>query len=245
MASGLAAIMRQICDLSGAVVRPKVKLDFVSMASWPPCARMWPTMAKATVGIRELKDSASAIIDRVEEGEAITVTKRGRPVARIVSAGTPPHLAALVAEGAVRPSERARYLPKPTKLQRCRQERCGLRRRGPALSLYLDTSALVKLLVAEPGTEEAQQAYNDADGVRTTAIAHVEATAALARMRKGGRLTPGNYAAGSMTWRSLWRGLYVHAVSETARTGRRNRPRPFTARLRRRPPRGRPLLRRR
>lgn len=74
-------------------------------------------MAKATVGIRELKDSASAIIDRVEEGEAITVTKRGRPVARIVSASTPPHLAALVADGTVRPSEGPRYLPKPTKLR--------------------------------------------------------------------------------------------------------------------------------
>ncbi|HMI80344.1 MAG TPA: type II toxin-antitoxin system prevent-host-death family antitoxin [Solirubrobacterales bacterium] len=74
-------------------------------------------MEKATVGIRELKDSASSIIDRVEEGEAITVTKRGRPVARIVSAATPPHLAAMVAEGTVRASEGARYMPKPTKLR--------------------------------------------------------------------------------------------------------------------------------
>jgi prevent-host-death family protein len=72
-------------------------------------------MTEKTVGIRELKDQASAIIDRVEDGEAITVTKRGRPVARIVSASTPPHLAALVADGAVRPSEGTRYLPKPTK----------------------------------------------------------------------------------------------------------------------------------
>lgn len=69
------------------------------------------------MGIRELKDRASAIIDRVEDGEAITVTKRGRAVARIVSTSTPPHLAALVAEGAVRPSEGPRYLPKPTKLR--------------------------------------------------------------------------------------------------------------------------------
>lgn len=74
-------------------------------------------MEKATVGIRELKDKASAIIDRVEEGEAITVTKHGRPVARIVSTATPPHLAALVAEGTVRPSQGPRYLPKPTKLR--------------------------------------------------------------------------------------------------------------------------------
>jgi len=73
------------------------------------------TMEKATVGIRELKDKASSIIDRVEEGEAITVTKHGRPVARIVSTSTPPHLAALVVDGTVRPSEAPRHLPKPAK----------------------------------------------------------------------------------------------------------------------------------
>ncbi len=72
-------------------------------------------MTKTTVGIRELKDSASSIIDRIEEGETITVTKRGRPVARIVSATTPPHLAALIAEGSVRPGAGSRFLPKPTK----------------------------------------------------------------------------------------------------------------------------------
>jgi prevent-host-death family protein len=74
-------------------------------------------MTETTVGIRELKNSASAIIDRVEEGEAITVTKHGRPVARILSATTPSHLAALVADGTVRPSEGVRRLPKPTKLR--------------------------------------------------------------------------------------------------------------------------------
>jgi prevent-host-death family protein len=74
-------------------------------------------MEKATVGIRELKDKASKIIDRVEDGEAITVTKHGRPVAMIVSATTPPHLASLVADGTVRPSDGPRYLPKPAKLR--------------------------------------------------------------------------------------------------------------------------------
>ncbi|HEY0279008.1 MAG TPA: type II toxin-antitoxin system prevent-host-death family antitoxin [Solirubrobacterales bacterium] len=68
-------------------------------------------MENATVGIRELKDKASSIIDRVEEGEAITVTKNGRPVARIVSTNTPPHLAALIADGSVRAPEAPRFLP--------------------------------------------------------------------------------------------------------------------------------------
>jgi prevent-host-death family protein len=75
------------------------------------------TMENATVGIRELKDKASSIIDRVEEGEAITVTKHGRPVARIVSTATSPHLTALVTDGSVQPSKGPRYLPKPTKLR--------------------------------------------------------------------------------------------------------------------------------
>jgi prevent-host-death family protein len=36
------------------------------------------------VGIRELKENASALIRRVAAGETIRVTDRGRPVARIV-----------------------------------------------------------------------------------------------------------------------------------------------------------------
>lgn len=78
---------------------------------------------------------------------------------------------------------------------------------------------MVKLLVDEPGTEEAQRAYSEASGVRSTAIAHVEATAALARMRKGERLTPAQlrHALGGLE--DLWRGLYVHAVNETLLAG--------------------------
>lgn len=70
---------------------------------------------KNTVGIRELKDGASSIIERAEAGEPITVTRRGKPVAQIVSAAMSPHLAALVAEGTVRPGKAGRYVPKPAK----------------------------------------------------------------------------------------------------------------------------------
>jgi predicted nucleic acid-binding protein len=77
---------------------------------------------------------------------------------------------------------------------------------------------LVKLLVDEPGTGEAQAAYRDADGVRTTAIAHVEATAALSRMRKGGRLSPAQLRRGLDDLENLWRGIYVHTVDDTLLT---------------------------
>ncbi len=36
------------------------------------------------VGIRELRQQASAILRRVSRGEVITLTERGRPIARIV-----------------------------------------------------------------------------------------------------------------------------------------------------------------
>jgi predicted nucleic acid-binding protein len=72
----------------------------------------------------------------------------------------------------------------------------------------------VKLLVEEPGTEEAQAVYRDSDGIRTTAIAEVEATSALARMRKGGRLTSAQLRCGLEDLEKLWRGIYVHAVDD-------------------------------
>ena len=43
-----------------------------------------PPLPERHVGIRELKEHASAVIRRVVSGETIKVTDRGRPVARIV-----------------------------------------------------------------------------------------------------------------------------------------------------------------
>jgi predicted nucleic acid-binding protein len=73
----------------------------------------------------------------------------------------------------------------------------------------------MKLLVDEPGAEEARSAYTEADGVRTTAIAQVEATAALARMRKGRRLTPAQLKRALEDLESIWRGVFSHAVDDT------------------------------
>lgn len=68
-------------------------------------------------------------------------------------------------------------------------------------------------MIDEPGTEEAQSAYGSADGVRSTAIAYVEATAALTRMRKGRRLTPTQFRHAIDDLESLWRGVDSHAVN--------------------------------
>ncbi len=51
------------------------------------------------VGIRELKDTLSAILHRVQEGEPIEVTDNGRPIARLVPIRPVGVTERLVAEG--------------------------------------------------------------------------------------------------------------------------------------------------
>lgn len=70
-----------------------------------------------TVGIRELKNNASRIIEEVEAGETITVTRRGEPVVTLVAATRTPGMAGLIAAGTVRPGNGSGYLPKPIKLR--------------------------------------------------------------------------------------------------------------------------------
>jgi prevent-host-death family protein len=56
------------------------------------------------VGIRELRQNASAILRRVAGGETFEVTDRGRVVALLVSV-TAPGLTGLERQGALRPEE--------------------------------------------------------------------------------------------------------------------------------------------
>lgn len=72
---------------------------------------------------------------------------------------------------------------------------------------------MVKLLVDEPDSDLARSAYSEASGVRTTAIAYVEATSALARMRRGNRLSPAQLRTALRGLDTIWQTLYVHAVT--------------------------------
>ncbi len=74
-------------------------------------------MAVRRVGIRELREGLSRIVRRVERGEVVEVTDRGRPVARLVPAGTlGGALADLVAVGKVRPARTRGPMPPPLDL---------------------------------------------------------------------------------------------------------------------------------
>ena len=71
-------------------------------------------MAGRRVGIRELREDLSRIVRRVQRGEVVEVTDRGRPVARLVPAGPlGGALADLVAAGNVRPARARGPLPEP------------------------------------------------------------------------------------------------------------------------------------
>jgi prevent-host-death family protein len=51
------------------------------------------------VGIKELKRDASAIVDAVEAGETIVITRRGTPVARMGPVAAPARVQRLVDQG--------------------------------------------------------------------------------------------------------------------------------------------------
>jgi prevent-host-death family protein len=69
------------------------------------------------VGVREFKNGASHYIDRVEAGEVLTVTRRGKAVARVIPAAMPSGIAQLIGEGKARWNGRRPELPVPIKLR--------------------------------------------------------------------------------------------------------------------------------
>jgi prevent-host-death family protein len=71
-----------------------------------------------TVGVRALKQNASAIVAEAAAGETITITDRGRPVAQIVPLPVD-RLQGLAAAGRARPAHRSfGDLPAPAKRRR-------------------------------------------------------------------------------------------------------------------------------
>ncbi|MGH2746532.1 MAG: type II toxin-antitoxin system Phd/YefM family antitoxin [Actinomycetota bacterium] len=79
------------------------------------------------VGVRELKNALSSYLRLVRQGEIVIVTDRGVPVARVIPAGVPEHIANLMAEGRI--SWSGKKLAPPQELPRLSP--------GPPLSDYI------------------------------------------------------------------------------------------------------------
>ena len=61
------------------------------------------------------------------------------------------------------------------------------------MKAYFDTSALVPLLIDEPGTDAAGAVWDEAERVVTVRLAYAEARAALAQAARLGRITSGHH----------------------------------------------------
>lgn len=72
------------------------------------------------------------------------------------------------------------------------------------MTLYLDTSSLVKLYVAEPGSDAVRRLVDQAAVVATSSLAYPEARAALARRRRERVLTPSAFSRAKRALDADW-----------------------------------------
>ena len=81
------------------------------------------------------------------------------------------------------------------------------------MTLYLDTSSLVKLYVTEPDTEAVRQLVNEATIVATSLMAYPETRAALARRRREGALRSAAFMLAKRTFEADWPKYFAIEVS--------------------------------
>jgi predicted nucleic acid-binding protein len=79
---------------------------------------------------------------------------------------------------------------------------------------YLDTSALVPLLVDELTSGACRRLWDDADDVVSSRLAYIEAAAALSQARRLGRLSARGYRAALTGLAGLWSQMQIVAVDQ-------------------------------
>ena len=72
------------------------------------------------------------------------------------------------------------------------------------MTLYVDTSSLVKLYVTEAGSDVVRTLVGDAAVVATSVVAYAETRAALARLRREGMLTASKLASARGEFDEQW-----------------------------------------
>ena len=83
------------------------------------------------------------------------------------------------------------------------------------MTLYLDTSSLVKLYVAEPGSDHVRTLVDAAAVVATSSVAYTETRAALARRRRERVLLPAPFASAKKSFEAEWSKYFVVEVTST------------------------------
>lgn len=83
------------------------------------------------------------------------------------------------------------------------------------MTLYLDTSSLVKLYVTEPGSDAVRKLVDAATVVATSSIAYTETRAALARRRRELALRPAAFASAKGAFEAEWPKYFTVEVTST------------------------------
>lgn len=73
--------------------------------------------------------------------------------------------------------------------------------------VYFDSSALVKLVVEEAGSDIAAQLWDGCDAAVSSRLAYPEVRAALAAAARNRDLTPSDLAAAEAGWQEYWHAL--------------------------------------
>lgn len=87
-------------------------------------------------------------------------------------------------------------------------------RSRPGTSVYVDTSAVVKLFVVEDHSEAVRTAVRDAEAVVTSRLTFVETHATFARMETDGQLDGDRHEQAAAAFDELWADLVVVAISD-------------------------------
>lgn len=82
------------------------------------------------------------------------------------------------------------------------------------MTLYLDTSSLIKLYVEEPGSDEVRRDLSDASAAATSLVTYAEARAVFARLRRSGNITPTGFRAAKRDLDTDWPILMVVPPSD-------------------------------
>lgn len=83
---------------------------------------------------------------------------------------------------------------------------------------YFDSSALVKLVIDEDGSEDAASLWDGADSVLTSRVAHPEVRAALAAAERNARLDAETHTKAKTAWDELRQALRLVEVTPQLET---------------------------
>ncbi len=81
--------------------------------------------------------------------------------------------------------------------------------------VYLDTSALVPLVIEEPSSDACRRLWDEADDVVSSRLGYVEVAAALAQARRLERLTPREHNSALRGLDGLWSQMQIAEIDQT------------------------------